>query len=132
MSHVRDSFGAVIVTEFGSGFLAGVHSGDPSATRVMGRPLGDVVNLSRDDDPAVVSGVVQGDLFARDGAPILGEGGGRPELARDRGIVGLGGSAEIPRSQSLGRQFGANLAGVVGVDPGVVLAAALVVGKRLG
>ena len=68
MSHVRDSFGTVVVTEFRSGFLAGVHSGDSSATRVMGCPLGDVVNFSRDDDPAVVSGVVQGDLFARDGA----------------------------------------------------------------
>ena len=50
MSHVRDSFGTVVITEFGSAFLAGVHSGDPSATRVMGCPLGDVVNFSRDDD----------------------------------------------------------------------------------
>ena len=66
MSHVRYSFGAVVVTEFGSGFLAGVHSGDSSATRVMGCPLGDVVNFSRDDDPAIVSIVVPGDFFARD------------------------------------------------------------------
>src|SRR5262245_66026888 len=68
MGHVRDSFGTVVVTEFGSGFLAGVHSGDSSATRVMGCTLGDVVNFSRDDDPAVVSGVVLGVLFARDRA----------------------------------------------------------------
>ena len=46
MSHVRDSFGTVVVPEFRSGFLAGVHSGDSSAARVMGRPLGDVVNFS--------------------------------------------------------------------------------------
>src|SRR5262249_22320941 len=129
MSHVRDSFGTVVVTEFGSGFPAGVHAGDSSATGVMGCPLRDVVNFSRDDDPAVVSAVVQGDLFARDGACTLGGRRGHPELARDRRVVGLGGSAEVPRSQSLGRQFGADLAGVVRVDPGVVLAAALVVGK---
>src|SRR5215831_3755748 len=68
ISHVRDSFGTVIVAKFRSGFLAGVHSGDSSATRVMGRPFGDVVDFSRDDNPAVISGVVQGDLLARDTA----------------------------------------------------------------
>src|SRR6185437_1918923 len=52
-----------------------------------------------------------------------------PQRAGNRGVVGLGGPAEIPRPQSLVRQFGADLAGVVRVDPGVVLAAALVVGK---
>ena len=46
LSHVRDSFGTVVVPEFRSGFLAGVHSGDSSAAGVMGRPLGDVVNFS--------------------------------------------------------------------------------------
>ena len=46
ISHMRDSFGTVVVTEFGSGFLAGVHSGDSSAAGVMGRPLGDVINFS--------------------------------------------------------------------------------------
>ena len=46
MSHVRDSFGTVVVPEFRGGFLAGVHSGDSSAAGVMGRPLGDVVNFS--------------------------------------------------------------------------------------
>src|SRR4029078_3352106 len=40
MSHVRDSFGTVVVTEFGSGFLAGVHSGAPSATARSGCPPG--------------------------------------------------------------------------------------------
>ena len=65
MSHVRDSFGTVVVTEFGSGFLAGVHAGDAGATGVMRRPLGDVVDFSRDDDPAVVPSVVPGDLSAR-------------------------------------------------------------------
>src|SRR5262245_24205716 len=98
MSHVRNSLGTVEVTEFGSGFLAGVHSGDSSATRVMRCPLGNVVNFSRDDDPAVVSGVVQGDLFACDGAYTLGGSSWRPELSGDRRVVGLGGSAEIPRS----------------------------------
>ena len=38
MSHMRDSFGTVEVTEFGSGFLAGIHSGNSSATSVMGCP----------------------------------------------------------------------------------------------
>ena len=38
MGHVRNSFGAVVVPEFRSGFLAGVHSGDSSAAGVMGRP----------------------------------------------------------------------------------------------
>ena len=98
MSHVRDSFATVVVTEFSRGFLAGVHSGDSSATRVMWCPFGDVVNFSRDDDPAVVSIVVQSDLFARDGACTLGGSSRRPELAGDRGVVGLGGSAEVPRS----------------------------------
>src|SRR5262245_29119925 len=97
VSHVRDSFGTVVVTEFGSGFLTGVHSGDSSASRVMGCPLGEVVNFSRDDDPAVVSGVVQSDLFARDGACTLGGSSWHPERANDRGVVGLGGSAEVPR-----------------------------------
>src|SRR5581483_6931853 len=99
MHHVRDSLSAVEVTEFGSGFLAGVHAGDSSATRMMGRPLGDVVNFSRDDDPAVVFGVMQGDLVARDGARPLGGVGWHPELAADRGVVGLGGLAEVPRPQ---------------------------------
>src|SRR5512141_1449106 len=98
MSHVRDSFGTVVVTEFGGGFLAGVHSGDSGATGVMGCPLGDFVNFSRDDDPAVVSGVVQGDLFARNGACTLGGSRWHPELAGDRSVVGLGGSAEVPRA----------------------------------
>src|SRR5262249_14620454 len=98
MNHVRDSFGTVVVTEFGSGFLAGVHSGDSSATRMMGCPLADIVNFSRDDDPAVVSGVVQGDLFARDGACSLGGSSWDPELAGDHGVLGLGGSAEVTRS----------------------------------
>src|SRR3954451_1264872 len=80
MSRVRDSFGTMVVTEFGSGFLAGVHSGDSSATRVMGCPIGDVVNFSRDDDPAVVWGVVQGDLFTRDGACTLGGAAGIQSL----------------------------------------------------
>src|SRR6185312_9700639 len=78
MSHVCDGLGAVKVTKFGSGFLAGVHSGDSSAARMMGCPLGDIVNFSRDDDPAVVSCIVQGDLFARDGPPTLGGTGGHP------------------------------------------------------
>src|SRR4051794_32410633 len=97
MSHVRDSLGTVVVAEFGSGFLAGVHSGDSSATGVMGRPLRDVVNFSRDDHPAIVSIVVQGDLFARDGASTPDGRIRRPESAGDFGIVGLGGSAKVPR-----------------------------------
>src|SRR5262245_6341535 len=98
MSHVRDSFGTVVVTEFGSGFLASIHSGDSSTTRMMGCPRGDVVNFSRNDNPAVVSSVVQADLFARDVACTLGRSSWHPELAGDRGVVGLGGSAEVPRS----------------------------------
>src|SRR6185437_16454895 len=129
ISHVRDSFGTVVVAEFRGGFLAGVHSRDSGATRVMGRPLGDVVDFSRDDDPAVISGVVQGDLLARDAACTLGGSSWHPELAGDLGVVGLGGPAEVPGSQSPGGQLGADLAGVIGVDPGVVLATALVVGK---
>src|SRR5579872_5363789 len=129
MRHVRDGFSAVVVAEFGGGLLAGVHAGDPSPTRVMGCPLGDVVDFSPNDDPAVVSRIVQGDLFARDRARAFGGSSRHPELAGDRGVAGLGGSAEVPWSQSLGRQFGADIAGVVGVDPGVVVAAAFVVGK---
>src|SRR5437763_36356 len=98
MSHMRDSLGTVEVPEFGCRFLAGVHSGDSGATGVMGRPLGDVVDFSRDDDPAVVSGLVQGDLFARDRACTLEGSGWHPELAGDRRVVGLGGAAEVPRS----------------------------------
>src|SRR5437870_1266748 len=79
MNHVRDSLGTVEVSEFGGGFLAGVHTGYTSATRMMGGPLGDVVNFSRDDDPAVVFRVVQGDLFARDGSWVLGRSSRRPE-----------------------------------------------------
>src|SRR5436305_3639959 len=126
---MRDGFGAVVVAEFGGGFLAGVHSRDAGAAGVMGRPLGDVVNFSRDDDPAIVPGVMPRDLFARDGAAPPGRSGRDPELAGDRGDAGFGGGPEVPRSQSFWGQFGADLAGVVGVDPGVVLAAAPVVGK---
>src|SRR5262245_66572284 len=36
MSHGRDSFGTVVVTEFGSGFFAGVHGGNSCGTGVMG------------------------------------------------------------------------------------------------
>ena len=97
MSHVRDSLGTVVVTEFGSGFLAGVHSGDAGATGMMGCPLGDVVNFSRDDDPTIIPVVVQGDFFARDGAWRLGGSSRHPELAGDLGVVGLGGAAEVPR-----------------------------------
>src|SRR5262245_61502839 len=129
MPHMRDGFGTVVVAEFRGGFFADVHSRDSGASGVMGRPLGDVVDFSPDDDPAVVSLVVQGDLFARDGAWRPGGSSRRPELAGDSGVIGLGGFAEIPRSQSLGRQFEADLAGVVRIDPGVILAAALVVCK---
>ena len=97
MSHVRESIGTVVVTEFGSGFLAGVHSGDSSATRVMGCPLGHVVNFSRDDDPAVAPIVVQSDLFARNGASTLGAAGVQ-SLRIIFGVAGLGRSAEVPRS----------------------------------
>src|SRR5579883_383971 len=129
IGHVRDGFGAVVVAEFGSGFLAGVHARDAGPAGVMGRPLGDVVDLSGDDDPAVVPCVVPGDLLPRDPAVALGRNCRRPERAGDPGGAGLGGPAEVPRSQSLGWQRGADLAGVVGVDPGIVLAAALVVGE---
>src|SRR3569832_1555195 len=129
MSHVRDCFRAVIVAEFGSRLLAGVHPGDTGATGAVRRPLGDVVDLPRNDDPAVVPPVVQGDLLARHGTWRLGRSVRRPELAGDARIVGLGGAAEVPRSQSLRRQRRADLAGVVSVDPGIVLAAALVVGE---
>ena len=129
MSHVRDSFGAVVVPELRSGILAGVHSGDSSAAGVMGRPLGDVVNFACDNDPAVVSGVMPGDLFARDAACTAGRRSRLPQRAGNRGVVGFGGPAEVPRPQSLVRQFGADIAGVVRIDPGVVLSAALVVGK---
>src|SRR4030088_3086503 len=110
MSHVRDSFGAVVVPKFGSGFLAGIHSRDSGAAGVMGCPLGNVVDLSRDDDPTVVPRVVPGDLFARDGTCTVGGSGRRPELAGNRGVVGLGGPAKVPRPQSLVRQFGADIA----------------------
>src|SRR6476659_5067338 len=103
IGHVRDSFGTVIVAEFRGGFLAGVHARDAGAAGVMGRPLGDVVDLPGDDDPAVVPGVVQGDLLARDAACPRGGNGRRPELAGDLGVAGLGGPAEVPGSPSLGR-----------------------------
>src|SRR5262245_40045077 len=103
MSHVCDSFGTVVVPEFRSGFLAGVHSGDSSAAGVMGRPLGDVVDFPCDDDPAVVSGAVPGDLFARDTACTAGRRSWLPQRAGNRGVVGLSGPAEVPRPQSLVR-----------------------------
>src|SRR6185437_6222253 len=96
MRHMGDGFGAVIVTEFRSGFLAGIHSGDSGAPGVMGRPLRNVVDFPRDDDPAIISRVVQGDLFARD-VPCTAGGSVRcPELAGHSGVVGLGGPAEVP------------------------------------
>src|SRR6185369_10555731 len=123
MRHVRDSFGTVVVTKFGGGFLAGVHSGDSGATGVMGCPLGDVVNFSRDDNPAVVARVVLGDFFARDAARPAGGRSWIPQRAGNRGVVGLGGPAEVPRAQPFVRQFGSDLAGVVSIDPGIVFAA---------
>lgn len=88
----------MVVTEFRGGFLPGVHSGNASTTRVMGCPFGDVVDLSRYDDPAVVSGVVQGDFLACDGTRRLDWGRWLPEIAGDRGVVSFGGAAEVPRS----------------------------------
>src|SRR5205085_5843152 len=83
--HVRDGLGAVVVTEFGGRFLAGIHARDSRAAGVMGRPLGDVIDFPRDDDPAIVPGVVPGDFFARHRAWRLGRSGRRPEFSGDRG-----------------------------------------------
>ena len=44
-------------------------------------------------------------------------------------MVGLGGPAKVPRPQFPGRQFGADITGVVRIDPVVIFTAAFVVGK---
>src|SRR6185436_9878651 len=69
--HVPLGEPAVEVAELGRGVLAAVHARDEGAAGVVVLPLGEVVDLAADDDPAVVERRVLSELLARDG-PVAG------------------------------------------------------------
>ena len=129
MGHMRDGGGNVEIAELRRRILAGIHAGNPGAAGVMGGPFGDVVDFTRDDDPAIIVAVVPGDLFGCDAARAVRRFLRRPQRLVGCGMVGLGCLAEVPRPQLVGRQHGADIAGVIGINPVVVFTAAFVMGE---
>src|SRR4029079_4184318 len=105
--HVLLGKPAVELTELRRGGLAAVHAGDEGPAGVVVLPLGEVVDLAADDDPAVVERRVLRELLARDG-PVAGQGLRRlPEAAGDllaRAAERLGPRAEVPRPELPQRQ----------------------------
>src|SRR5215211_3646133 len=127
--HVPLGEPAVELAELRRGVLSAVHAGDEGAARVVVLPLGEVVDLAADDDPAVVERRVLGELLARDG-PVAGRWLLRlPEVASDlpAGAERLRPRAEVPRPKLAQRQLVADLARVERVDPRVVAPRTLVV-----
>src|SRR5262249_26074404 len=121
---------AVELAELRRGVLAAVHARDERAAGMVVLPLGEVVDLAPDDDPAVVERRMRSELVSRDG-PVP-----RPRLLRLPEVVGdlpaagaerLGPRAEVPRPQLAERQLLTDLARVERVDPGVIGARTLVV-----
>src|SRR5262249_52907982 len=102
--------------------------GDEGAARVVVLPLGEVVDLAADDDPAVVERRVPCELLARHG-PVAGPwlrrlpevGGDLPAGGDERFLA----RAEVPRPELADRQPVADLARVERVDPRVVAAGTL-------
>src|SRR3954470_4918400 len=127
--HVPLGEPAVELAELRRGVLSAVHPSDEGAARVVVLPLGEVVHLAADHDPAVVECRVLCELLARD-RPVAGPWLRRlPEVAGDLlpGAERFGPRAEIPRPELADRQLVADLTRVERVDPGVVAARTLVV-----
>src|SRR5262245_12470219 len=128
--HVLLGEPAVEFAELRRGVLAAVDAGHERPARVVVLPLGEVVDLAADDDPAVVERRVLRELLACDG-PVAGPWLRRlPEAAGDllaRAAERLGPRAEVPRPELPERQLVADLARVERVDPRVVAARTLVV-----
>src|SRR4051794_25425534 len=81
--HVPLGEPAVELAELRRGVLSAVHAADERPARVVVLPLGEVVDVAADDDPAVVERRVLCELLARDG-PVAGPGLRRlPEVAGD-------------------------------------------------
>src|SRR5205807_6903354 len=81
--HVPLGEPAVELAELRRGVLSAVHAGDEGPAGVVVLPLGEVVDLAADDDPAVVERRVLRELLARDG-PVAGPRLRRlPEAAGD-------------------------------------------------
>src|SRR3954470_23564108 len=127
--HVPFGEPAVELAELRRGVVAAVHASDEGPARGGVLPLGEVVDLAADDDPAVVERRVLCELLARHG-PVAGPWLRRlPEVACDllASAERLGPRAEVPRPELADRQLVADLARVERVDPRVVAARALVV-----
>src|SRR5215212_9044349 len=99
--HVALGEPAVELAELRCGVLPAVHAGDEGAAGVVVLPLGEVVDLAADDDPAVVERRVLCELLARHG-PVAGAWLLRlPEVLRDlpAGAERVGPRAEVPRAE---------------------------------
>src|SRR3954469_14288445 len=127
--HVPLGEPAVVVAELRRGVLAAVHTRDERPARVVVLPLGEVVDLAADDDPAVVERGVLCELLARDG-PVAGPGLGRlPEAAGalPAGAERVGPPAQAPQPELSDPRLVDDPARVGRVDPRVVSARTLVV-----
>src|SRR6185312_10667661 len=126
--HVLLGEPAVVLAELCRGVLTAVHARDEGAARVVVLPLGEVVDLAADDDPAVVERRVLCELLARDG-PVAAPGLRRlPEVGGDLpagGLERLVPRAEVPWPELPDRQLVADRARVERVDPRVVAARTL-------
>src|SRR5689334_17526636 len=81
--HVLLGEPAVVFAELRRGVLTAVHAGHERPARVVVLPLGEVVDLAADDDPAIVERRVLRELLACDG-PVAGPWlRGPPEAAGD-------------------------------------------------
>src|SRR6185437_4427879 len=126
--HVALGEPAVELAELRRGVLSAVHAGDEGAARVVVLPLGEVVHLAADHDPAVVERRVLCELLARDG-PVacpwlrrLSEAGRHLPAG---GLERLVPRAEMPWPELPDRQLVADRARVERVDPRVVAARTL-------
>ena len=129
MGYMRDGGGTLEIAELRRRILAGICAGHPGAAGVMGAPFGDVVDFTRDDDPATILAVLPGDLLGCDAARAIRRFLRRPQRLVGCSMAGLGCLAEVPRPQLLGRQNGADIAGVIGINSVVVFTAAFVMGE---
>src|SRR5262245_53745064 len=102
--HVPLGEPAVVVAELRGGVLAAVHACDERPARVVILPLGEVVNVATDDDPAIIERCVLRKLLAGDW-PVAGPclrrlpeaGGVLPAGSLERLLA----RAEVPRPELL-------------------------------
>ncbi len=120
---------AVEVTEFSRGILACVQPRHEGPSRMAVLPLGEVINLAVNDDPAVLEGVVLLEFLSGHQA-IARRGHARfPQVHRDHPtrLSTRTRRPVIPRSPPPRRKPVPDLAGVELIDPGVVIARAFFV-----